>query len=153
MPQKGETEMANEQQRTNQPQQGQQKAPEQPRPLRTPAERIDAAEAFLEANSWTRAGIHPVSHQSTWNDPLGSDDFPVKKETGRIPNKDEGTDRIVQTVGPPIPWVYQMDEAVNIQRQRDEAPAKEKRRKEQLAKLREEQARQRAAARTMQPAG
>ena len=115
--------MANDQRQQSQNPQG-------PKP-QTPQERLNdqlaalaLSEEYLTKNGWTKASTDDEG-RTLWNDPLGSREQP--KLALEIVNKtrDGGTETIKQMVAPVLPWIYSRSGAELVQRQRNEAAARQ----------------------------
>lgn len=78
-------------------------------------------ENYLISKGWERNGSDRRGI-STWNDPAGTMASPEEVVQGTLPDKDSKTEReFKQIVGPPIPWTYNLEEAIDVQRNRDRA--------------------------------
>jgi hypothetical protein len=95
---------------------------------------LTEAEKALEAKGWRRCGL--VENITLWEDPQTSQPLQQRHAEVEIPATEGGTTRIMQKVAGPCQWQYRTEEALNVQRQRDEWPAKEAARKELLAQER-----------------
>ena len=107
-----------------------------------PPRRGDEGEEFLIRHGWTKAGIDDRG-RSLWNDPKADVHQAVNPRGVKIelPAKDGGTETWYQTSGPILAWTYPLEEAADMQRSRNDEPAR-------LARV--EQLKQEAAARARQ---
>lgn len=105
-------------------QQAQQPAPPPPAaPQKSQAQRIKEEEDYLTAKGWTVDDTKGYGREVWWNDPLPGQMKPVMKKVGERPLPGNSGKKVPvhQLVLPPAEASYRQREAVQMQRERDEA--------------------------------
>lgn len=95
-------------------------------PTQAPTSWIGEAEAYLESRGWKRAGFS--GHISNWHEPERPRREDVQ-DVGMLPTKDGEPATLRQLVCDPLPWVYRLEEAVQRQRDKEEAEERDSKRK------------------------
>lgn len=83
------------------------------------------AEKFLTDNGWKKISVDKMGN-SVWSDPLGSYDAPKLSVDVILPTQGGGNETIKQMCGPPIPWNWKLEEAMEIQNARNLGKANKK---------------------------
>lgn len=80
---------------------------------------VNSAEEYLSSNGWRKVSVD-WRGQGIWQDPVGDAKTVITETIVTLPSKEKGTETIKQKVGSPVKWDYSAEEAVHIQRTRDE---------------------------------
>ena len=97
--------------------------PVTPQTSRTALTWLEEAEQYLTGKGWRRWGVNPKG-QTLWDDPLGGKGIEVVGPERRLPSarKEGGQATIVRQLEVPLrKWCYPTEEALGVQRSRDEA--------------------------------